>query len=63
MGRGRTLALRFVLPDTLEPLEAATVHVDTARLRVRDDVVQLTVTLTTHVSRLAADRATRSPAA
>ena len=60
---GRTLALRFALPDTLEPLEAAAVDVDAARLRVRDDVLELTVTLTMHVSRLAADRATRSPAA
>ena len=60
---GRTLALRFVLPNTLEPLEAAAVDVDAARLRVRDDVLELTVTLAMHISRLAADRATRSPAA
>ena len=60
---GRTLALRFVLPNTLNPLEAAGVDVEAARLRVRDDVLELTVTLTMHISRLAADRATASPAA
>jgi hypothetical protein len=60
---GRTLALRFLLPDALDPLEAAAVDVEAARLRVRDDVLELTVTLTMHISRLAADRATTSPAA
>jgi len=60
---GRTLALRFVLPNTLDPLEAAAVDVEAARLRVRDDVLELTVTLTMHISRLAAGRATASPAA
>ena len=60
---GRTLALRFVLPNTLDPLEGAAVDVEGARLRVRDDVLELTVTLTMHISRLAADRATAFPAA
>ena len=60
---GRTLALRFVLPNVLTPLEAAAVDVETARLRVRDDALELTVTLTTHISRLGADRATASSAA
>jgi len=60
---GRTLALRFVLPNALDPLEAAAVDVEAARLRVRDDVLELTVTLTMHISRLAASRATASPAA
>ena len=60
---GRTLALRFVLPNTLDPLEAAAVDVEAARLRVRDDVLELTVTLSMHISRLAVDRATTSPAA
>ena len=60
---GRTLALRFVLPNTLDPLEAAAVDVEAARLRVRDDVLELTVTLTMRIRRLAADRTTASPAA
>ncbi len=60
---GRTLALRFVLPNTLDPLEAAAVDVEAARVRVRDDVLELTVTLTMRISRVAADRATASPAA
>jgi len=60
---GRTLALRFVLPNTLDPLEAASVDVEAAQLRVRDDVLELTVTLTMHIRRVAADRATASPAA
>jgi hypothetical protein len=60
---GRTLALRFVLPDTLVPLEAATVDVGAASLRVRSDALELTVSLTMHVSRLAADRAASAPAA
>src|SRR5262245_24374413 len=60
---GRTLALRFILPDALDPLEAAAVDVEAVRLRVRDEVLVLTVTLTMHISRLTADRATASPAA
>jgi len=60
---GRTLALRFVLPNTLDPLEAAAVDVGAARVRVRDDVLELTVTLTMRISRVAADRATAFPAA
>ena len=60
---GRTFALRFVLPDALDPLEAAAVDVEAVRLRVRDEVLELTVTLTMHISRLTADRATASPAA
>jgi hypothetical protein len=54
---GRALALRFVLPDTLVPLEAAEVAVETARVRVRADALELTVSLTMHVSRLVGDRA------
>ena len=54
---GRTLALRFVLPDALVPLEAAAVGVEAARLRVRPDALELTVSLTMHISRLAGDRA------
>lgn len=50
---GRTLALRFVLPDTLVPLEAAAVGVEAARLRVRADALELTISLTMHISRLA----------
>jgi hypothetical protein len=60
---GRTLALRFVLPNTLDPLEAAAVDVEAARVRVHDDVLELTVTLTMHISRVAVGRATASPAA
>ena len=60
---GRTLALRFVLQNTLNPLEAAAIDVEAARLRVRDDLLELTVTLTMHISRLAPVRATASPAA
>ena len=60
---GRTLALRFVLPNTLDPLEAAAVDVEAARVRVGDDILELTVTLTMHISRLVADRTTASPAA
>lgn len=54
---GRALALRFLLPDALLPLEAAEVGVETARLRVRADALELTVSLTMHISRLAGDRA------
>jgi hypothetical protein len=54
---GRTLALRFVLPDALVPLEAAAVGVEAARLRVRPDALELTVSLTMHISRLAGDHA------
>ncbi|HXD99422.1 MAG TPA: hypothetical protein VN646_22910 [Candidatus Acidoferrum sp.] len=54
---GRTLALRFVLPDTLVPLEGAAVGVDAARLHVADDALELTVSLTMHISRLAGERA------
>jgi hypothetical protein len=50
---GRALALRFVLPDTLLPLEAAGVDVEAARLRVGADALELTVSLTMHISRLA----------
>lgn len=58
---GRTLALRFVLPNTLNPLEAAGVDVEAARLHTRDDVLELTVTLTMHISRVAAGRTAPSP--
>jgi hypothetical protein len=54
---GRTLALHFVLPDTLVPLEAAAVAVESARLRVRADALELIVSLTMHISRLAGDHA------
>lgn len=57
---GRTLALRFVLPDALDPLEAAAVDVEGARLRVRDGVLELTVALTMHISRIADPRTTGS---
>src|SRR5689334_13841108 len=57
---GRTLALRFVLPDALDPLEAAAVDVEAARLRVRDGILELTVALTMHVSRVTAPRTTGS---
>ena len=60
---GRTLALRFLLPDTLVPLESATVDVDAAQLRVHGDVVQFSVALSPRIRRLAADRAAASPAA
>ena len=60
---GRTLALRFVLPDTLIPLEAAQIDVATAQARVIGDTIELTVSLTMHISRLADVRATASPAA
>jgi hypothetical protein len=60
---GRTLALRFVLPDTLVPLEAAQIDVAAARIRVLGDAVELTVSLTMRISRLADGRATASPAA
>jgi hypothetical protein len=53
---GRALALRFVLPDALVPLEAAAVGVEAARLRVRADALELIVSLTMHISRLAGDR-------
>ena len=52
---GRTLARHVVLPDALVPLEAARVGVETARLRVRADALELIVTLTMHISRLADD--------
>jgi hypothetical protein len=48
---GRALALRFALPDTLVPLEAAAVGVEAARLRVGSDAIELTVLLTMHISR------------
>lgn len=48
---GRTLAVRFALPDALVPLEAAAVAVETARLRVRADALELTVLLAMHISR------------
>lgn len=54
---GRTLALRFILPDTLVPLEGAAVAVEAAHLRVDHDALELTVTLTMHISRLAGARA------
>jgi len=60
---GRTLALRFVLPNVLTPLESAAVDVEAVQLRVRDDALELTVTLTMHISRLDADRARASSAA
>jgi len=60
---GRTLAPRFVLPNVLMPLEAAAADVEAAQLRVRDDAIELTVTLTMHISRLAEDRASASSAA
>jgi hypothetical protein len=54
---GRTLGLHFALPDTLVPLEAAAVSVDTARLRVRANALELIVSLTMHISRLVGGRA------
>ena len=60
---GRTLALRFVLPNVLTPLESAAADVEAAQLRVRDDALELTVTLTMHISRLDADRTRASSAA
>ena len=60
---GRTLALRFVLPNVLTPLESAAADVEAAQLRVRDDTLELTATLTIHISRLDADRTTASSAA
>jgi hypothetical protein len=54
---GRTLALRFILPDTLVPLEGAAVGVEAAHLRVEHDALELTVTLAMHISRLAGARA------
>jgi hypothetical protein len=54
---GRALALHFALPDALVPLEAATVNVETARLRVRADALELIVSLTMHISRLVGGRA------
>jgi hypothetical protein len=60
---GRTLALSFLLPDALAPLETAAVDVEAARLHVRRDVLELTVSLTMHISRppgeLAAARSSR----
>lgn len=50
---GRTLALRFVLPDVLVPLEAVAVQVGAAQLRVRGDGIELMISLTPHVTRLA----------
>jgi hypothetical protein len=60
---GRTLALRFVLPDTLVPLEAAQVDVAAAEIRVAGDTIALTVSLTMRITRLADVRAAASPAA
>jgi hypothetical protein len=60
---GRTLALRFVLPDTLVPLEAARVDVDTAQLQVVDGALALTVALAMQISRLADVRAPAATAA
>ena len=60
---GRTLARRFVLPDTLVPLETARIDVATAQISVIDDTLELTVSLTMHISRLADGRATACPAA
>lgn len=54
---GRALARQFVLPDALVPLETASIGVETARLRVRADALELIVSLTMHISRLADDRA------
>jgi hypothetical protein len=54
---GRVLGRHVVLPDTLVPLEAARVNVETAELRVRADALELIVSLTTHISRVADDRA------
>lgn len=54
---GRALARHVVLPDALVPLEAARVGVETARLRVRADALELIVSLTMHISRLADDSA------
>jgi hypothetical protein len=54
---GRVLARHVVLPDALVPLEAARVDVETAELRVRADALELIVSLTTHISRVADDRA------
>lgn len=54
---GRALALRFVLPDALVPLETAAVGVEEARLRVRANAIELTISLTMHISRLAGAQA------
>jgi hypothetical protein len=54
---GRALALRFALPDTLVPLEAAAVAVEMAHLRVQADALVLIVSLTMHISRLVGGRA------
>jgi hypothetical protein len=54
---GRTLALRFALPETLLPLEAASVDVETACLRLVGDVFELSVSLSMHISRLAGGQA------
>ena len=54
---GRALARHVVLPDALVPLEAARVGVETARLRVRADALELIASLTMHISRLADDSA------
>jgi hypothetical protein len=54
---GQALALRFTLPNVLSPLEAAAVSVETARVRVRADALELTVSLTMHIDRLAGDLA------
>jgi hypothetical protein len=54
---GRTLALRFLLPATLVPLETAAVDVETARVRVHADFLELTVSLGMRVIRLADERA------
>ena len=60
---GRVLELCFPLPDTLVPLEAATVGVDTAQLRVRADALELTLSVPMHISRfvggMAGDRPRR----
>jgi hypothetical protein len=54
---GRMLALRFVVADGLVPLEAAAVGVEAAWLRVSSDAIELTISLTAHISRLAGERA------
>jgi hypothetical protein len=60
---GRTLALRFLLPDSLVPLEAATVKVEAAQLRVQSDIFELAVTLSMHITRAASNGAAAPPAA
>jgi hypothetical protein len=49
---GRTLALRFVLPETLTPLETAALGVEDVRLLVHADALELTVSLGLHITRL-----------